>query len=89
MKIGQVRERLRNQKEKLKVQTDEGEELEGVSKCKADEGERILTLIEQMEKEEDEAILVDMEKDDSDEEGHLVPPEWSQTGLCEYSVPNA
>jgi hypothetical protein len=39
--------------------------------------------------EEDEAILVDMEKDDSDEEGHLVPSEWSQTGLCEYSVPDA
>jgi hypothetical protein len=39
-----------------------------------------------MEKEEDEAILVDMEEVDSDEEGDLVPGEWSQTGLCEDSV---
>jgi hypothetical protein len=48
--------------------------------------ERILALIEQMEKEEDEAILVDMEEVDSDEEGDLVPGEWSQTGLREDSV---
>jgi hypothetical protein len=36
------------------------------------------------ERENEETVLVDMEGDDSDEEGDVVSAEWSQTGFGEY-----
>jgi hypothetical protein len=37
-------------------------------------------------REEDEAVLVNMERDDSDEEGDPLSSERSQTEFHEYSV---
>jgi hypothetical protein len=51
-----------------------------------DEGERIPSITEQMEREDEEVVLVKMEGDDSDEGGDIVPAEWSQTRFGEYEV---
>jgi hypothetical protein len=37
-----------------------------------------------MERKDEEAVLVDMEADDSDKQGDLVPKEWSQTRIGKY-----
>jgi hypothetical protein len=52
-----------------------GEDLKGVVEGRADEGERIPWLVEKMEREEDEAVLVDMERDDSNEKGDPLSSE--------------
>jgi hypothetical protein len=51
--------------------------------------ERILVLIEQMERGDDESVMAGNDKDDSNEEGDPIPAEWRQIGFDEYSVPNA
>jgi hypothetical protein len=48
-------------------EVEEGES-ERVAKGRADEGERISTIVEQMKRGDEEAILVEMEGDDSDKE---------------------
>jgi hypothetical protein len=50
--------------------------VEGEAEGRADEGEKIPALIEQMEREDEEAILVDNDTDDSDEEGDPVSADW-------------
>jgi hypothetical protein len=42
-----------------------------------------------MERDDEEAVLMDMKGDDSDEEGDAVPAKWSQIGFSEYSVSDA
>jgi hypothetical protein len=48
-------------------EVEEGEP-ERVAKGRADEGERIPTIVEQMKRGDEETILVEMEGDDSDKE---------------------
>jgi transcription initiation factor IIF auxiliary subunit len=73
-------------KEEGECRVDEGaeEEVEGEAQGRADKGEGILVLVEQMEREDEEAVLVDMEGDDSGKERDPVPTEWSQTRFIEY-----
>jgi hypothetical protein len=70
---------------------DEGEEEESerVVEDRTHEGERIPALVEEMENKDEEAVLVDMEESDYDEEGDIVPMKWSHVGFNEYSVTDA
>jgi hypothetical protein len=60
------------------VKEEDEEQVEGEAEGRADEGEKILALIEQMEREDEEAILVDNDIDDSDEVGDPVLADWIQ-----------
>jgi hypothetical protein len=68
-----------------------GEEKEayGEAEGRVDEEERIPRLFQQMERKDEEVVLVDKEVDDSDEEGIPVPVKWSQARFGEYSVADA
>src|SRR6266508_6018131 len=47
----------------------------------ADEGERILIIVEQMHNEDEEAQQMQQGRDSSDEEGDQVPAEWREQGF--------
>jgi hypothetical protein len=53
-------------------ETEEGEE-ERVAEGRVDEGEKIVSIIVQMEREDEEVFLVEMEGYDSDEGRDAVP----------------
>src|SRR5205085_1353166 len=63
---------------------DEDEEVhvtETEPQGQADEGERIPIIIEQMHNEDEEAEQLQQGGDSSDEEGDLVPAEWTEQGF--------
>src|SRR6266511_952872 len=55
----------------------------------ADEGERISSIVEQMQIEDEEAEQIEEPGDSSDEEGEQVPAEWSEQGLGNYMIHDA
>jgi hypothetical protein len=67
---------------------EEEEQAEIKPEGTTDEGERIATLIEQIERKDEEAVLANNDIDNSDEEGDPVSVEWRKPGFGKYSVPN-
>jgi hypothetical protein len=83
----QVQEEPEGAHEATADEDEEVDEERVVAEGLADEGERIASIVEQTEREDEEMVLVEIEGVDSDEDiGDAVPTEWRQRGFGEYAV---